>query len=269
MHRIKNIQLKPLNCKEFRNIHSTYSDKTMKQLYSIIRTILTPAICITCLMVSPNLSGSLQAQDVVLIENSSNPGEYLNLVPRAAPKYEGTYYNHEEFKKAVIVTKKGDRFKDMSVRFDLLNEILEVKSSAGMLKLVDISVIGQYTVTDDFNNKTTYSDGQKFGLEKKGLYRHIYVSDQFNLFEKSFIQVKEPDYVPALDAGSKNYKYVKKSEIVFNNGSDTKIIKRSASSIGNNLDVDSKEVKKFVKDNDLNLKNDNSLIETIKKFSVK
>jgi hypothetical protein len=167
-----------------------------------------------------------------------------------------------------VLMQSGDMLERYKVRFDLKSQMLEIEAMQGV-KLLDYrmikSVVWRETesqATRFFVNASAYKDE---GTPLVGVLE-VVVDGQVPLLRRHFLFVKQPDYVPALDVGSRDTKIYKKSTLMFATGTDLYEIK-GKKSLTTLFGEHASKMEEFMKVNDLGVKRDSDLIHVFEYYN--
>jgi len=221
---------------------------------------------ILILILIPGISFCQQVdQEVYLFDKNTNPGAILTEIPRAKPRLEGSFYLDDHWKIADLVLNNGRKIPRVEFRYDMLNEIFELKSE-GINKNLSIVHFKQITVYNGLSSKVTeYETLHTHGMtNEEGIIRMVYEDDVIAIAQKPFVEVKAPTYVPTHHAGNPNMKIIKKSIYYLIEDKKFYPFKSTVSSLSGIGNRDSKSIKGFIKERKLNLKNEDHLVEVIK-----
>lgn len=181
-----------------------------------------------------------------------------------------TYLDSKWNMGSVIIADKNTLVEGYPMKYDIKAQNVEIKTATGV-RLLDVKKVGQLVWLDSltrvphyFVNAAKYKDD---GVPMIGLME-VLVDGQKSLFKKTKLNVKQPTYVPALDAGSRDTEIYKKSAFYYNNGQDMVEIKSKKKFI-DSLGDDGAEVEKYMKENRLDAKSQGDLIRIFEYYNSK
>lgn len=217
-------------------------------------------------LLASNIAQTIRSANVTIMDLETNPGEYIETLPLPPPKEKGSIYYDETFWPGDILLDNERLIKKLQLRCDLQNNLLEVILEDERVLQIEMSKIKEYTQSVPGLSSKRYITGYEVDLLEIGSYEVLLDQENSLLLKQSYIDVKHPNYNPALNIGSPDIQYLQKERVFFISNNTLQEPKRNIKSISNTLNVSNKEVKKFLKNNDLDLKKDSDLIRVFGEF---
>jgi len=154
-------------------------------------------------------------------------------------------------------------------RYNIQADEIEIKTSAG-IKVLKWNRIRQFQVRDSASTRTYRKFIKGSGFKKDGVpldgFMELLVDGPRPLVKEYYLIVKNPDYNPALNSGSRDTEIIKNTNYYYGiNGELEKIpgTKKFIASLGNQ----SNEVGGFIKTNSLSLKNERDIIQIFRFYN--
>ncbi len=212
-----------------------------------------------------------QQEDALLrhkAQLSARPGGTITEFKIPDPKTEGSIYLLEDWTLADVTLKNGLELKSYFIRYDLQNHLLEIKTDE-KVKVIDESKVKVFKWLNGKNaQREEYLNGSSFRLEGGVLLGFFKVESQGKLRLLSYTNLKlqKSNYVPALNSGEKNNKLIKKASLyVEKDKSLFKVPKSRKTFLGLEIfEGKSNELLKFIKNNNLSIKQKSDLIKILK-----
>lgn len=171
---------------------------------------------------------------------------------------------------SVVIAEKNTLVEGYLMKYDIKAQNVEIKTPTGV-RLLDVKKVGQLVWLDSvtrtphyFVNAAKYKDD---GVPMIGLME-VLVDGQKTLFKKTRLNIKQPTYVAALDAGSRDTEIYKKSNFYYNNGEEVVEIKSKKKFI-ESLGDDGDEIEKYMKENRLDAKSQDDLMKVFEFYNSK
>ena len=204
-------------------------------------------------------------------ESGVTAGGTLYGLPGSAGEVIGDYYLNKRWNKASILLYQSETMiEGYPVKYDIKNDLIEIRTSAG-IKILDVRKIKNLAWIDSmaiapqyFVNANEFKKGKK---SYSGLME-VMVDGPLPLLKRTELDIREPNYVPALDVGSKDTKILQKSVILYSNSGELIEIKNKKDVLEASGDL-SKEVDEYIKANKLNLNKDAGMKRTFEFINSK
>ncbi len=231
--------------------------------------VLTFFVCLSSLAFAQRILPQVWFNENNISDNSIRVGDASMLygLNGQASEIEGDYFWSQNFQKAKIyfypqeykIAGGGliqlDSLFGVEVRFDIWNDRVEFKSEKG-IKVVSAKKVSHVLQQGREGSISQFINPKEF--HRVGLKGFLLILDVRE--ERAFLQSKEllvqrPNYNPALDTGSKDYKIAKKAHFHYWNGSDIMDIdnKKDVTNLLESLGLDAK---KYLKNSKNKLKSD-------------
>ena len=202
-------------------------------------------------------------KDHYVMDHNTNPGRMINEIPYSKGEMKGSYHYWEQWLPGVINLKDNGQVEDLKLKYDLKNQVIEVKSSAGVYT-IDPGHVKNFVVYEG-TDTMVFPSAKKYLPGTRGIVKVIYSDPQFSVFLKPEIKIKESTYNPALDIGERGDEYLQYEKAFLVENKKPKEFNRNLSGIQKALPNCSRDLKKYVKANNLNIKkNNNDLIAALK-----
>jgi len=154
-------------------------------------------------------------------------------------------------------------------RYNIQSDEMEIKSPTG-IKVLKWSRIKQFQVKDSPSANVSRKFIKGSGFKKDGVpldgFMELLVDGQHPLLKEYHLIVKNPDYNPALNSGSRDTQIIKGTNYFYSIKGDLQKIpgsKKFIASLGNQ----SGEVSNFIKTNNLSLKNEKDVIRIFRYYN--
>lgn len=176
----------------------------------------------------------------------------------------GTVYLNDDWKEAVVILKSGavsgtEKFVDIPVKLDLKTHAFDISTDKGV-RVLPGSKVSRFEWFNSFTRqKEVYINCDKFSLDGTKLigFCKVLSDSGLMLVERPYIDVIKANYNVQMNVGSKEDRLVKKEKLYLIK--DDKMIpyekKVFFSMLGDKADV----VKRYVKENKLNISNQDEL----------
>ncbi len=191
-------------------------------------------------------------------ETGVTAGSTLYGLPGSPGEVIGDYYLNKRWNKASILLYQSETMiEGYPVKYDIKNDLIEIKTTAG-IKVLDVRKIKNLVWTDSMAIAPQYFVNAHEFKKGKTIYSgllEVMVDGPLPLLKRTELDVREPNYVPALDVGSKDTKILQKSVILYSKGGELIQIKNKKDVLEASGDL-SKEVEDYIKKNKLNLSKD-------------
>lgn len=214
--------------------------------------------------------GQGQSGKVSLLDAQTNPAAIIDEIPIAQPKFKGSYFYNDDFIKGDVFFITQKKIENTLFRYDLLNETIEVKTQNDHSRIVGVYYVDKIEVTNNhLSGGTQLINIRRFDKYASGLLRIIKETSSSKLAEKLTVEIKEANYSPVLNVGSRDHQYIKKRNLTYivNNEIIANELDRTVKSIRKAFDMKRKTVSKYLKSNNLSLSNDNDLLQVLDYFN--
>lgn len=184
-------------------------------------------------------------------------GDILYGVPLPPGRVVGDTYLNNSWNPAKIMLYGGKVIEGFAVKYDVKEEMLEIRGRNG-IKLLEARRVQTLVWADSASGEQRFfvnaGEYREDGAPLTGLLEVISDGD-LPLFKKTFVVQKDPTYVPAFNAGTRDTKIMKKEKFYFSKTKNlTKVggKKTLLTAFGDHSD----EVEQFMKSNKLSTNED-------------
>ena len=198
--------------------------------------------------------------------------DLFNGLPFATPnsRVSTDIYFDEEWKLGtVILHETNDTIKGFLLRYNIyLNEI-EIRSQSGIRALANAKV-KRFTFQDSVSTASTqFVNSRPYTLDEVPLlgFFELLVDGQVPLLKRHTITIKEPDYIPALNTGSRDMEIKRNTEYYVAFGSILTVVKgkkKLLEAFGQHAEA----VNAFMKTNYLHVYDQNGLIRILEYYNT-
>jgi len=193
--------------------------------------------------------------------NLNNYGFITELKPERLAKVTGNSYYYEQWLQGNIRIDNGIEIKDKPVRFNMRDNILEVKDGNRVVGIEGRRVAYFLLHLPDGSNGEFYQSSEyNFGGTRLYGFLNFIVRGDWSLVSHEFIEEVKSAYIPSLDAGHNEVSLVKKKRmLLLKNKELTEITKNKKDFIAKFPDP----VADYIKSEKLNLKETADLITLV------
>lgn len=193
---------------------------------------------------------------------------YLNQMPLKPAGITGSVYLNEQWKTATLNLKSGvlsvSQLAEVLVKLDLKSNTFELLNGAD-IKILDGNKVESFSLVDDVHpTDEVFVNCDKFffeGTKLIGFGRLIHKGDKLSLIQHVYVEFIQADYNVALDVGSRDHKYVKRDKLYF--VKDDQMIPVNKQSISNTMSDKGTQIKKYVKEYHVNIKQEGDLAKLV------
>ncbi len=179
----------------------------------------------------------------------------------------GVYFYNKEWQDADIIMFSGDKLENFPVRYNLGKNILEIKSE-DIVKVISIGQIKEIHFHDKFKNEILKNTVLYKNNEGVGFFTVLSEGNKI-LLKKTYLEVIEPNYVNALDVGEQERKIVQRAKYYIADRDNEVIqIKKNKRFVLKLLNDRAEDIKKYMSQNKLSVKNENDLIEIFNYYNT-
>lgn len=184
----------------------------------------------------------------------------------------GTVYLNDDWKEALMILKSGaisgaEQFNDLPVKLDLKSNAFDISTDKGVKMLPGSKVARFEWFNAITREKEAYVNCDQFVLDDTKLmgFCKVLSDSGLMLVERAYIEVIKANYNAQMDVGSKEDRLVKKEKLYL--VKDNKMVpyekKAFFSMLGDKADL----VKRFVKENKLNISKQEELRQVVDYFN--
>ena len=146
-----------------------------------------------------------------VLDRLTNPAEVFKEFDARVSKVKGTYYLDDRWNQGTIWLKNKKIIKNYLLKFDIENQWMEVKFDND-IKLLDLRWIKSFEWVDDEAKRSYFVSTSQYnfedGVQRLGVFE-VLSEGQLSLVTKTDTELREPNYVPALDMGDMDAKIYK------------------------------------------------------------
>ncbi len=150
-----------------------------------------------------------------ILDEDINPGKLLVEFDNRTINVEGTYYLDEEWNEGNILLKSGILIENQMIRYDLEYDMLEIKIP-DQVKIIPLRKLKSYVIFSQTDNNLLYVNCDRYSFEDgtplSGICQVLDTGYYGGIIKFTYL-VKEADYIPALDMGSKSDEILLKSHL--------------------------------------------------------
>jgi hypothetical protein len=158
------------------------------------------------------MAGGIATKGMDMSSNGSGMG-VIQEVDFSEKRIEGSVYLFDDWQTCTVVS-GGTEFKEVELNYNMKTRQYEVKEGP-KIKLVAEKTIDYFTNPFNARYKPLREIKTADGVKVEGISQHVTSNDKCNLVIRYSLQVKEPNYVPALDVGEKATVLTKKREMYY------------------------------------------------------
>lgn len=203
-------------------------------------------------------------QEVYLFDKNTNPGAILTEIPQEKPKLEGSAYLYDEWKPADLVLKNNKVLNGVNFNYDMLNEIFELNRDK-FAKNLHPAHFKSIRVYEDFNPSkfTLYEVLNNEKFNGPAILEILYRDQKLTLAKRPYVKIKNSTYVPTHHTGNINMQILRKNEYYLIEDDSLTSFKNNKSSLLEISGIESKQLKNYIKEKRLDLKDDDDLVKVI------
>lgn len=177
-------------------------------------------------------------------------GRFNEFQPK--PEKIESVYLRDEWTSGTLMLLSGDTLKDLSLKYDLKNSLLEINSDAG-IKVASLSKIRgfEFAVAPSRQLFLNANRQQVPGLT--GLVE-VLAAGKISLYAKPSIEILPGNYNAAMDVGSRNDRAVKKENLFLVKDGNATDVTKEGKKIASHFQDREGEIHQYVKDNGLSYK---------------
>jgi hypothetical protein len=208
-------------------------------------------------------SGFAEAQVATALPKTTPSYVYLlNGMPLARPPsgFIGSIYYNDEWSTCTFTILENNQTVDgYLARYNIYFDELDIKTPTGE-KAIDSKKIRNFTIGEI--TKSKFINSSDYTLDDAPLkgFLQVLVDGPVPLFKRHTLIIKEPDYHPALNAGSHDSKIIKNSDLLY--ASDNKLLKaKGKKKILASFGDKASQVENYLKENPASFTEEDGLIK--------
>ena len=183
----------------------------------------------------------------------------------------GDTYLDKKWNLSEIILYENDRvIEGYPIKYDIKGEMIEISARNG-IKVIEARKIHTFAWIDSLiQTKHFFVNAKEYRLDGSPLtgFLEVVSDGQVPLFKRTVIYERAPDYVPALDMGTRDTRILKKEVFYMRKGKDLKKI-GSRRSLLSELGTHADDVEQYIKVNNLDLDKENHLIRVFDYYNSK
>jgi hypothetical protein len=173
-------------------------------------------------------------------------------------KTEGSCYYSENWFKGSIKLFSGEEIQSYPLKYDMKMNQIDIKVN-NTVKVVSIGAVKEVIwMTDKGKSELLRNVSEYDGISGYGFFSVI-TEGKFSLLKKTELMVMESNYNAAMDVGSKNKRYVKKSKYYIQHNTKLTEVKAKKKKILKKFKEKSEQVEEYAEANNLKFNDDNDL----------
>jgi hypothetical protein len=212
---------------------------------------------VLCLIVVTKVSGQNQRVDHVVDRNSGGFMEF-HAKPEATPE---SIYLDDAWTKGSVSLRSGQEIADLSIRYDLKNNLLEIQTPTG-IKVVGLMKVRRFELAFASGAKMFTNAGELKAKDVTGIVE-VLTNGKARLLSKPYIEVIPSNYNPALNVGSQKDQFVKKESLIIVVGDEPTQLPKSSKKLLKMFGAQEEKVSAYVKENDLSIKRKEDVIKIV------
>ncbi len=201
----------------------------------------------------------------------NNQFGYLTQIPPKPAGVVGSVYLNENWNETTLNLKKGiagvSQLIGINVKLDLKTNGFELLTEKD-IKVLTGANVESFVWMNDLPNEEMYINCDQFffeGTKLIGFGRLIHKGDKLTLIQHVYVDLIQADYNVALDVGSKNHKYIKRDKLYL--VKDDQMIPVNKQSISNTMSDKGAQIKKYIKEYHLNIKQEGDIAKLVEYYN--
>lgn len=219
-----------------------------------MRVIIT--LLLTVLAFAVAAQGDMRVDRVV----DRTSGGYNEFQPK--PEKIESVYLRDDWTSGTLMLLSGDTLKDLSLKYDIKNSLLEINTEAG-IKVASLSKIKGFELAVMPRKQLFLNANRQQVPGLTGLVE-VLATGKTSLYAKPSIDIIAGNYNAALDVGSRGDKAVKKEDLFLVRGGQATNVTRAGKKIVNNFQGREDQIEKYAKDNRLSYKKKEDLAKIVR-----
>jgi hypothetical protein len=240
----------------------------MKKL-SLLFLIILPAVAFSQ-AIPTNIRAQMSAERLAATDFSRVQNAIVGIPVPPGRVVGDTYMDPKWNLGSLTVSDKNTPIEGYLMKYDIKGQNIEIKTQNG-IRVLDVKRVGHMVWLDSvtrnahyFVNASNYKDD---GAPLVGLME-VLIDGKRSLFKRTVVNTKSPTYVAAMDVGSRDMEYYKKTEFYYNNGENLYEIKSKKKLVESFGDL-APDVEKYMKSNRLDTKSPDDLVKVFAYYNSK
>lgn len=204
--------------------------------------------------------GQALRSDYIIDRNSGGFNEL-----QVKPETIESVYMTDDWSTGTVLLKSGEAIPNLPIKYDLKNNLLEIKTNAG-IKVAGFTKLKGFEI-EGVADKQIFLNAAELNIaDLTGLVEEL-VKGKVSLYSKSYLEVLPSNYNPALNVGSRTDTFVKKEKIFLVRDNAVTDITKSGKKMLGMFGERSRAVEQFAKENDLSYKKKEDLRKIVEKYN--
>lgn len=204
--------------------------------------------------------GQTLRSDYIIDRNSGGFNEL-----QVKPETIESVYMTDDWSTGTVLLKSGEAIPNLPIKYDLKNNLLEIKTNAG-IKVAGFTKLKGFEI-EGVADKQIFLNAAELNIaDLTGLVEEL-VKGKVSLYSKSYLEVLPSNYNPALNVGSRTDTFVKKEKIFLVRDNAVTDITKSGKKMLGMFGERSRAVEQFAKENDLSYKKKEDLRKIVEKYN--
>lgn len=177
-------------------------------------------------------------------------GGFNEFQPR--PERIESVYLRDDWTYGTLMLLSGDTLKDLSLKYDIKNGLLEINTDAG-IKVASLSKIKGFELSVVPRKQLFLNANRQQVPGLTGLVE-VLATGKISLYAKPAVEILPGNYNAAMDVGSRNDKAVKKEDLFLVKNGQATDVTRAGKKIVSHFQGREGEIQKYAKDKNLSYK---------------
>ncbi|MBT1685766.1 hypothetical protein [Dawidia soli] len=200
--------------------------------------------------------GDMRADRVV----DRTSGGYNEFQPK--PEKIESVYLQDDWTYGTLMLLSGDTLKDLSLKYDVKNSLLEINTDAG-IKVASLSKIKGFELAVVPRKQLFLNANRQQVPGLTGLVE-VLATGKTSLYAKPSVDIIAGNYNAALDVGSRGDKAVKKEDLFLVRDGQATNVTRAGKKVVDNFQGREDQIEKYAKDNRLSYKKKEDLAKIVR-----
>lgn len=171
-------------------------------------------------------------------------------------------YLRDDWTYGTLMLQSGDTLKDLSLKYDIKNSLLEINFNGGV-KVVSLSKIKGFELAVVPRKQLFLNANRQQVPGLTGLVE-VLSTGKVSLYAKPSIEIMPSNYNAAMDVGSRNDKAIKKEDLfLLKDGNATEVTKAGKKIVAH-FQGQEGDIQQYVKDNNLSYKKKEDLAKIVR-----
>lgn len=185
-------------------------------------------------------------------------GASVEEIPFAPKKTLGSTYLFEDWFQADILITGDKIIENVPVKYDVKNNVVDI-SYKGQVRVLPVDRIKKLKIYRKIETLELVNP-KIYGQSNIPQLLEVLYSGDYSLFKKYEVELKRANYVPALDAGTRNDELVLQESYYYAKGETIRPLPTGRKKIIRVIAEDKGTLKSFIKSKNLNMKDEKDLI---------